>query len=113
MPKRPDTVKVDSSGIQGEGSWVEFRRLTWGERQDIVKQIGELEGEAYRKFVVEFMLGQLVSWNWVDKNGKPLKMPSNEEALNSLYPEESDFLVNLAVKAVAGRLELTDADLKN
>lgn len=113
MPKRPNTVKVDSSAIQGEGSFVEFRRLTWGERKDIIQKIGELQGAEYSTFIVEFMLGQLCNWNWVDKDGKPLPLPTDEDELNKLYPEESDFLVDLAVKAVAGRLELTDADLKN
>lgn len=113
MPNRPNTVKVDSSGVQGEGSFVEFKRLTWGERQEIIKKIAELEGASYRAFTVEFMIDQLISWNWVDHEGNALPMPKNEVDLNNIYPEESEFLFNLAIRSIMGKLTITDNDLKN
>ena len=78
----PDTYRVDSVKVQGEGSFVELRYITYGERQ---KSFGG--GQT----VDELLTSHVVSWDWADAEGNALPQPP--EGLAHLVQPEIDFLV--------------------
>jgi hypothetical protein len=106
--RRPDTIKVDTSGVQGEGASIEWRRMTWGERKEYQQKAEKGELDPLR-----FILDHLVSWNWQDAEGKAIPLPQSETDLDALYDEEITFLAETARKALSGRLEFTPEAEKN
>ena len=114
MSKRPTTIKVDASSVQGEGAYIIFKRLTWGERRDYLKKYIALETPEERsKSSLQFLLDHLVDWNWVDEKGDPLPLPKNAKGEAALYEEEGNFLYKVCGDALDGKLEMSEADLKN
>jgi len=105
---RQSTVKVDASSVQGEGAFVLWKRLTWGERKAIQRdaQAGELD-------TLSMLITHIAGWNWVDGDGNALPLPTCEADLEVLYDEEITFLADVATKALSGRLELTPEAEKN
>ena len=108
MVIRNSVVKVDASKIQGEGAYILWRRITWGER----KQIQESNKQGTLD-PMQIVIDYLDEWNWVDNDGNPLPIPSTLDDLNDLYDEELEFLAEVAAKALTGRLELTEEAEKN
>lgn len=98
MPQRKtSTVQVDSTEVQGEGSWVRVRRLTWGEikalsrRQEAIKEDQEQAIEVTDELLAEHAL----AWNWVDDDGAPLPQPKgNVGIIDQLTDEEFSFLAD-------------------
>ncbi len=71
MAKRMGTSwRASTESVQGEGSWIELRGLTVGEVK--AARRGELEDDA-------LILGHLLSWNWVDEEGKALPPPPTKK----------------------------------
>lgn len=93
MPNRKyaRTWRVDSEDVQGEGSWVEFRRLTWSEMQPLLQR-ENLEN-------IELAGAMINGWNWVDDAGEPLPQPiDNPEVVRTaLVQEEINWLVSHAL----------------
>ena len=108
MPERPNTVKVDASSVQGEGAYVEWRRMTWGERREARLMIAKSKDEA-----VPFIFDHLIAWNWVDAEGGPLPIPREPDDLEKLYDEEIVFLTDIGLRAIQGRMEFTLEAEKN
>lgn len=105
---RVSSVKIDASSVQGEGAYILWRRITWGERktlQETAKK-GELQP-------LEVLVTYLEDWNWVDNNGESMPIPKTVEELDPLFDEEIEFLADVAAKALTGRLELTQETEKN
>jgi hypothetical protein len=71
--------KVECDKVQGEGSWVELTRLTWGEVEAIMGKTADTN-----KTLADHVKG----WNWVydkvDAEGNPLSMslPSEDAAVS-------------------------------
>ena len=71
--------RIESTEIQGEGSWVEFQRSTWG-------MIGQIpEGDRTGKRLLEMCI---VGWNWTDDDGKPLPLPGETPGIIDTLPQE-------------------------
>lgn len=71
--------RVDSAEVQGEGSWVEFQRPTWG-------MIGQVnDGKSHPNLLLELAV---VDWNWTDDNGDPLPLPKDEAGLIERLPAQ-------------------------
>ena len=102
MPERPNTVKVDASSVQGEGAYVEWRRMTWGERREAMAAIANDKAKA-----IDFFFGHFAGWNWVDSDGNPLPLPETG------YEEEVKFLTDVSRRAITGELEYTPEAEKN
>lgn len=113
MSKRPTTIKVDASSVQGEGAYIIFKRLTWGERREYLKKYVAMKPKETVETSRQFLLEHLVSWNWVDENGAPIPLPKNEEDECALYDDEANFLYQVCGDALAGKLAMSEADLKN
>lgn len=107
MP-RITSRRVDTTDLQGEGSYVVFRKLTYGaqkearrfvvignvrERKDLtVEEIDKLIGEE-EKLTIELLTTGIIDWNWEDEDGKPLPIPTKAEDLDKFTGEEINFLV--------------------
>lgn len=95
MPERKGFKRVDSSAVQGEGSYVEFYNLRLGQAREILRLGDEVADnteadiDATGQQFTKLMRG----WNWVDDEGKPLPLPAEDPAvLESLTLEEWNFL---------------------
>lgn len=92
---RRNIRRVDSTEVQGEGSWVEIRKATWGETKRMGAEVAAHEGDQAaqvalsERLIVEHVLG----WSWVGDDGIPLPLPSTApEVLDLLTGEEVAFL---------------------
>ena len=95
--------KFDTSDVQGEGSFVVLNSMTLGEIRE-VRRLQTDENTDTLEELAELIRRQLVDWNWVDGDGKPL--PIDESGINDLLFDE--------VKAIAELLAGDDAkELKN
>jgi len=77
--KTPETYRVDSAKVQGEGSFVDLKYATYGERHTpslVVKDLLE---------------AHVVEWDWVDNDNNPLPQPP--EGLDALVQPEVEFLI--------------------
>jgi hypothetical protein len=70
--------RVPSDEVQGEGSWVDFQRPTWG-------MIGELPADDRSgKRLLELAI---VGWNWTDDDGAPLPLPRDNPGMVDTLPQ--------------------------
>ncbi len=70
--------RVASDEVQGEGSWVDFQRPTWG-------MIGELPADDRSgKRLLELAI---VGWNWTDDDGAALPLPKDTPGLLDRLPQ--------------------------
>lgn len=83
--------KIDSSDVQGEGSWVLLKSPTI---EDI--RGGLTSGDQTSTEQIEYsfsIIGKLIiDWNWVDDEGNPLPKP-DYEIVKLLPIQEINFLV--------------------
>lgn len=80
MPERRTTYKVDSSKVQGEGSWVELSYMGWGEVQAAMS--GDLKSD-------DILNEHVKDWNWVDAEGEALTV-----SVDVLFEPERRFLLD-------------------
>lgn len=73
--------RVDSEEVQGPGSWVEFKRPTWGMIEDIPD---DDRGK-------HLLNASIVAWNWTDDDDKPIPLPVNVE---DLPQQEANWLID-------------------
>lgn len=94
---RQSTRKHDSTEVQGEGTWVELRKLTMGEMKRIEQDV-ETEGNI--PFSERKIRECVTAWNWTDEDGNALPIPSEDEAvLDGLTSDEFNFLCKCIVGA--------------
>lgn len=97
-------IRVDSSEIMGEGSFVTIRRMTWGQMQEMFPQAETLDERA---MLVQSLPNMVIDWDWVDDDGNPLPKPhGNREVLDALPDIEIAFLISAVSK-------LKPAEIKN
>lgn len=106
MPRRVSKVRHPSEDIQGEGSYVVLRKLTWKEMKDR----GWLSDKKDEKGNQRIEQGEalitycLVEWNWADDDGSPLPLPSNDPTvIDGFTDEEVAFLLE---KIVGSKVEI-------
>lgn len=123
MP-RITSKRVETPDLQGEGSYVVFRRISHGaaqkarrfimfgdvrERADLtVEQIDEMLKEE-DELTLELVLNGVLEWNWQDENGNPLPLPKNSDDLDTMTAEEVHFIVTCC----AGNYPKAEDDAKN
>lgn len=126
MP-RITSRRVETPALQGEGSYVVFRRISWKlakdarkfllignvrDRKDMDKeQIERLVAEEER-LTLEAVFNGIIEWNWQDEDGKPLPIPKTGEELDALTADEVVFLVSNCTSA-SGQDQLTESKAKN
>ena len=77
--KTPETYRVDSVKVQGEGSFVDLKYITYGERHLTSVDVKDL------------LTSHVVAWDWVNSEGAELPQPP--EGLDDLVQPEIDFLI--------------------
>lgn len=109
MPKRLNTIRLESTEVQGEGSFVVLRRLDWKTAQHNNRALAELNngvlpGVAERVTVTlalldtnqqitdEMLRAAIIEWNWVDDAENPLPLP-RDAGIGHLSDLEVQFLV--------------------
>lgn len=98
MSKRQNVRKIDTPKLQGPGSFVEFRRFTYGESKTIQAAKAEHADDAnwQQDESVRLLCEHLVNWNWVDDVGDPLPLPKDDPTVvDQLTDEEMEFLAGL------------------
>jgi len=107
MP-RVTSRRVETPELQGEGSFVVFRKLSHGavkevrrfmvigdvkERKDLtVEQIDEMIAKE-EMLTLELVSNGIAEWNWQDENGNPLPIPKTTEDLDKMTDEEVQYIV--------------------
>ncbi|KKW13419.1 MAG: hypothetical protein UY48_C0001G0040 [Candidatus Gottesmanbacteria bacterium GW2011_GWB1_49_7] len=98
--------RVDSSEIQGEGSYVLFESPGF-DALAVVLKVAELEGiesgnvdiskldEGTFDAVFDLLDRTVKEWNWVDDDGQPLPQPGENDVIRKqLTQEEQVFLIS-------------------
>lgn len=126
MP-RVTSYRVDTKDLQGEGSFVVFRRLGWKSAREVrkfimlgnVRERPDLSVDEIEKRIAEeerltsdCVLNGILEWNWEDEHGKPIAIPTKMSDLDDLTADEVTFLIEHATGS-AKQQELKDDEAKN
>lgn len=89
--KNKTVIRVPSDDVQGEGSHVVIKRMTW-EDAEILMQDGEDRDQ--REIAKEFLPRLIIDWDWVDDDDKPLPKPKDDpDVIKRLPLAELNFLL--------------------
>jgi len=103
MPQRKSARRLDSTEVQGEGSWVELRRPKGRDIKAAMRRSTETaDAEALEKYDAsqELLRDHVMAWNWVDDDGEPLAQPQEgPEVWDELTIQEIKFLTDHLVEA--------------
>jgi hypothetical protein len=90
MPQRKlKGFTIDCEEVQGEGAYAKFKRPSWLD----IRQASDQEGED-RSTALEALKALLIEWNWVDDDGEPLPLPSEDPDVFDRMPwQEVNFLI--------------------
>lgn len=103
MPRIKRVYRADTSDIQGEGSYVEFKSPKVYE----IRAVQSAETGKDYDLLLAMVRNNIVDWNWSDEDDEPLPLPGSDMgAVGDLMADEVVYLVWLLVSAKA-------ADLKN
>jgi len=93
MPKR-QLKRIDTSEIQGDGSYIVLRSLTWGEVKDYQKRARDDEFDEMTD-TEQILSTAIVEWNWVDYDGEPFPLPRDDNSVvERLLVNEVKFIVS-------------------
>lgn len=102
--KNKNRVRVDSSAVQGEGSFVIVDRITWGLMQELLPNADKLNE---KEIAMQIIPKLVVAWDWVDDDDNPLPQPKDN-------PEVFDQLNDAEIEFLTGAMNFSgQADLKN
>lgn len=105
MPKRLYIRTYNTEEVQGEGSFVKLRDRSYGKSKEIAAQVANMTDEEKAESVLQDMRDRILEWNWVDDDGQPLPLPSEDPDLfDRLYEQE----VQLLTKVIRGQVELAN-----
>jgi len=96
MPQRQAVRKIDSTEVQGDGSWVRMRKPKGRDIKEAMKK-NEAQGEdaggleAYADSM-DLLRTHVLEWNWVDDDDKPLPHPQDADVFDELTIGEIQFL---------------------
>ena len=93
MPQRKSTKRINSESVQGEGSYVILKKLTVGMWKAMRTRADQKDADNFA-IDLDTIRDHVVEWNWVDDDGNPWSVPSEDEAvLEMLTIDEKSFLV--------------------
>ena len=112
MAKRQNVQRIDSEVVQGEGSWVEIKRPTHGERKallirsskyiDRVKPDGTFDTSGLseadllelNEFGTMLLTEMVVGWDWVDDDEEALPQAQDDPAVFDLLTDQEMAFLN-------------------
>lgn len=94
MAKRRTAIReIKTTTLQGAGSFVKLRSLTVGEIKKVRETREEIDDGEKFEVGLDMIIEHLLGWNWVDDDGNPLPLPSEDPAvIDLLTDEECTFL---------------------
>lgn len=93
MSKRTSVKQFPCDEIQGEGSYVVVTAVKVREIRGIRKKAKDPEFDDFEGGI-QLLARHIVKWNFVDDEGNPLPIPSEDpKVIDELTDEESQFLV--------------------
>ena len=110
--RNPLIVTIQTPEAQGEGAWIKFKRLSWGERRQVRDDISELKGIDLDEYIWSFVFERLVDFSWQDADGKALAVPKSKDDIDDYTDEEIDCMLGAAGKAIRGELVFSDEEKK-
>ena len=104
MPKRQSVVRIDSTVVQGDGSFVELSRAKVADIKAMIQKYGNsfattddasMDSMLANVEAAREMLVRLVhKWNWVDDDDQPMpQIHDDPNVLELLTVEEMTFLM--------------------
>lgn len=105
MPKRQNVKTIDSSAVQGEGSYVVIKRMTYGEARaarDLARRAEKDKDEdAVADAGQDMIANHLMTWNWVDDEGNPLPLPRDDRGVFDRLTDEEVLFLGQALNGTA------------
>jgi hypothetical protein len=113
VAERKGFVRVDSSEVQGEGSFALVRKLSYEQKRMATRMVAKANkgvlpsnvdamsgmevGTEFLddndEFTRSLLVENVLQWNWVDFDGKPLPLPKDDpDVIARLTDEEVEFL---------------------
>lgn len=86
--------RIDSEAVQGKGSYVVVKALTWAERKRFneARAAADFDSDAETERILS---KYIVEWNWTDIDEEPLPAPDSPGIWDSLTIEEIEFLTEV------------------
>jgi hypothetical protein len=115
MAERKGSRRIETTDLQGEGSYVIVRTLTYGQRrmargmflranggqlptkkEDLDIKVDARYLEDNDAFTAKLLAENVLECNWVDDKGGPLPLPKDDpEVIDGMTDEEVGFLVRM------------------
>lgn len=102
MRNKGKVLRIDSSEVQGDGSFVVLRKPNWKAMRQALGAFQEAGGEensgqAGLAMMDALLPSMITAWNWTDDEDEPLALPSKDRTvLDELEPAEALWLVQAA-----------------
>lgn len=96
MRNKDKRIRIDSSEVQGDGSFVIVRSPSWGLLRKAQKMTnsGADAATVGIEFAEELVRETVLDWNWTDDADQPLPKPADDKAvIERLTAEEVSFLI--------------------
>lgn len=92
--------RVDTTEVQGEGSWAEVSQLTVRQMRAGRQRGKEKDFDAF-EFGVDTLKEHVLRWNWVDDEGIPYPQPEDEPDIIEVLCDKETALLGKAVQGSA------------
>ncbi|MCK6580364.1 MAG: hypothetical protein L6Q98_19900 [Anaerolineae bacterium] len=90
---RKNSKRIDSSVVQGEGSYIVVSLLTYGESK-AARGVSDVSEEERLAFGERLISGHILEWNWTDEYGTALPVPAADpHVLEGMPIDEMNFLM--------------------
>ena len=90
MPRKTQTRRIDTTPVQGEGSWVEATSPKVG----AIKRCNVGDASEQYQAALDMLGAHIKRWNWTDEEGTELAIPSEDVAVvDEMTNEEVLFLL--------------------
>jgi len=101
MARRNATYRVSSEQVQGEGSYVVLRCLSYARARDAALLADEANAAAEAQYTQQMITEGVVDWDWVDDDGNRLPLPREVDDFDDLglLVHEVEFLVTHLTQA--------------
>lgn len=84
--QRRNTKRLNTTNVQGEGSWVEIRQVTFGESKRIRAELKAAEGDEDAQIALtqKLLVDHVINWSWVGDDNQPLPLPKVDSSVIDL-----------------------------
>jgi len=96
MAQRLNITTHASDAVQGEGSYVKVRAVTWGESKRLALAFEGMDMATKFEAADDQLVQRVVEWNWVDDEGVVLPLPKDDPTVvDRLTDAERGFLARV------------------